>query len=251
MGSIDLHVFDHGSGPPVVLLHGLPSPPADLEALASALPGMRVLVPHLPGYGPTPAAPGAQGVAATERALIAALRARDVERPVVVGYSMGGYRALSLALAIEVSAVVALAGFSDLSAEERAGMRGFADALRAGTDLREVLPPRFVSARHLAAQPDDARVVGDWIDLASPAVFIEELDDLADAPSLTSRLSELSCPVLARTGELDVATPPSHARTIAEATRNGTFEIVPGAGHALFLEDPTGTRDAVRRACGL
>ena len=52
-----VHVFESGEGAPIVLLHGLPSPPDDLEALAADLPGLRVLVPHLPGYGKTPAAP--------------------------------------------------------------------------------------------------------------------------------------------------------------------------------------------------
>lgn len=41
-----LHVFEAGCGHDVVLLHGLPSPPEDLEALAADLPGLRIFVPH-------------------------------------------------------------------------------------------------------------------------------------------------------------------------------------------------------------
>jgi pimeloyl-ACP methyl ester carboxylesterase len=244
-----LHVFEAGQGPPVVLLHGLPSPPEDLEALATELPGHRVLVPHLPGYGATPRAAGHQGVAAVQAALFAALATRGVERPVIVGFSMGAFRALHMAVERPVAAVVALAGISDLSGEERAGMRGFAAALRAKQDLRPALPPRFLSPRHRAEHPEDDARVEAWADVASPEVLIEELDDLASAPLLLPRLATLRCPVVARTGELDCATPPSHARAIVAAVASGTLEIAPGAGHALLLEDRSATLATIRRVC--
>ena len=106
-----MHVFDHGDGTPVVLLHGLPSPPQDLERLAFALPGPRVLVPHLPGYGKSAPTPGHQGAAAIEQARVATLAAKRVERPVLVGYSMGAYRAIAIAERVGARAVLALAGF--------------------------------------------------------------------------------------------------------------------------------------------
>jgi pimeloyl-ACP methyl ester carboxylesterase len=247
----DLHVFEAGCGEPVVLIHGLPSPPADLEALAHELPGRRVLVPHLPGYGATPPAPGSQGAEAVEAALLASLHLRGVVRPTLVGYSMGAYRALSLARRIEARAVVCLAGFLDLSAEERAGMAGAADMLRAGVDIKSSLPARFLSAEHRALRPGDERLVEQWAEAAPPATLVEELHDLAAAPSLLARVAELTCPIYARTGELDVATPPAHARAIASAAQDGHLQIVPGVAHALLLEDRAGTVAALRRACGL
>jgi 4,5:9,10-diseco-3-hydroxy-5,9,17-trioxoandrosta-1(10),2-diene-4-oate hydrolase len=244
-----LHVFEAGRGPAVVLLHGLPSPPEDLEALAGDLPGLRILVPHLPGYGRTPASPGRHGWRDVEAALVRALRARDIERPALVGYSMGAYRALSLALAMPARAIVAIAGIADLSPEERAGMTGFAGALRGGIDVRGMLPERFLSPKHRALRPSDDALVKRWIDAAPIAVLVEELEDVALAPSLLPRLQELECPVVARTGELDVAVPPSHARAIAQASKYGTVEVVAGAGHALFLEDREATIATIRRAC--
>jgi len=251
MNEPDLHVFEAGTGAAVVLLHGLPSPAAELEALAPHLAGRRVLVPHLPGYGGTPHAPGSQGVDAVEAALIAALTLRKVERPVLVGFSMGAYRALSLALAFDARAVVCLGGFADLSADERAGFKGFADALRARANLRGVAAPRFLSSKHRAAVPADDAVVEAWLDLAAPDVLLEELEDAATAPSLLQRLAGLDCPIVARTGEEDVAAPPAHARSIIEAARHGTLEIVPGVGHALFVEDHAATVATLRRVCGL
>src|SRR5689334_20761667 len=96
-----LHVFDSGDGPPVVLLHGMPSAPSDFEGVAAELPGFRVLVPHLAGYGETPAARGKHGMTASLDALAAALEKRNVLKPTLVGYSMGGYRAIALARRLE------------------------------------------------------------------------------------------------------------------------------------------------------
>lgn len=247
----DLHVFEAGQGAPVVLLHGMPSPPADLEALAADLPGCRVLVPHLPGYGQTPHAPGSQGIEAVEAALIEALTLRGVERPVLVGFSMGAYRALSLALAVGAAAVVCLAGMAELSDEEKAGAKALADALRAGGDPRKMLPARFLSDRHRAARPIDDAVVERWMDAVARDALIEELEDLAVAPSLLPRLVQLDANVTVRTGERDVATPPDHARRIVDAARAGQLEIVPGVGHALLIEDRAGTVNAIRIAAGL
>ncbi len=245
-----IHVFDQGTGRAIVLLHGLPSPPGELEAVAAALAPYRVLVPHLPGYGRSSANPGAHGVVAVEDALCAALDVRGVEAPILVGFSMGGYRALSLALRRPASAVVVLAGFADLSTEERAGMRGFAELLEAGEDLRPVLPGRILTAAHRKRRPGDDAVVASWVDCAPAWVLAEELRDLETAPSLLHRLAELRCPVVARTGEVDLAMPPHHARDIAAAARHGAFEIVPGVGHGLFLEDGPGTIASILRVAG-
>ena len=172
-----------------------------------------------------------------------------MERPAFVGFSMGAYRALALSLATPARAVVALGGFADLSAEERAGMKGFADALRRGVDLHGVAPARFLSAEHRRLHPADDALVSAWLDAVAPAALIEELEDVALAPSLLPRLEELACPVVARTGELDAAVGPHHARSMAEAAARGAVEIVTGRGHALLIEDREASLATIRRAC--
>jgi len=242
-----LHVSEQGIGPAIVLLHGLPSPPRDLEALASELPEYRMLVPHLPGYGDTPAVAGGHGVQAIEDALVAALEERGVREAMLVGFSMGGYRALAMASRVRARAVLVLGGFAELSPEERAGMRGFAAALRAKVDVASMLPPRFLSASWRAGHREDDACVEAWATCGTTEALIEELDDVADAPSIVARIKELECPVVARTGDLDAAVPVHHARAIATSAKRGRLEIVPAVGHALMIEDRAGTIDAIRR----
>ncbi|MEC7949531.1 MAG: alpha/beta hydrolase [Myxococcota bacterium] len=91
-------VYDAGTGPTVLLLHGVPTSGALWRPVATRLvdAGMRVIVPDLPGWGgsaplnsnPTPAA---HAVWLTQ--LLGMLRVSD---PVVAGQDFGGLLALEL-----------------------------------------------------------------------------------------------------------------------------------------------------------
>jgi len=244
---MSLHIEERGAGIPIVLLHGLPSPPADLLDLSADFPDCRFIVPHFPGYAPAPCRPGSHGTAAIEAALLETISQLELIRPILVGYSMGGYRALSLALRLPVRGVFVLAGFADLSPEERTGMRDFAAALRAGINLRHVAGPRFLSDAHRAAQPGDISKVEAWLDLATPETIADELEDLAVCPSLLPHLHSIQSPVVLRTGMLDIATPPIHAENIARQIPQATLEMVHGKGHALLYEDRQGVVESLRR----
>ena len=92
----------HGEGPPVVLLHGWPGSRRDYAELVPRLEGEADLVlPDLRGFGDSdrhrgrPAADyAAPAQAASVRALVAEL---GLERPVLVGYDVGGRVAQAIA----------------------------------------------------------------------------------------------------------------------------------------------------------
>lgn len=244
-----LRTTELGNGPVVLLLHGLPSPPAELVRLGATLHGRRVLVPSMPGYAGAPPAPGRQDIASIEGAILALLAERGVAEVDVVGTSMGAYRAIRLALSgrVVVRSLALLGAFAGLSAEERDAMRGLAGALRDGVDLSGVLAPRMLS-KAAVTEPAFVSAVEEWLSLAPPEVLIEELEDLADAVSLLERIGELDIPITLRTGAEDSAMPPAHAESIAARARHAALEIVPGAGHALLVEDFAETSRSVGRA---
>lgn len=242
-----LRVDAVGTGPDVLFLHGLPSPAHELVRFAEAVGGIRGIVPTLHGYGETTPAPGEATVEGNAQAIEALLGELGVREVVVVGYSMGAYRALSLALRgnVRVKALALLAGFGGLSPEEQQSRRELATALRAGADLRAAVVPILLSARG-QADPEKVNSVKSWLDLAPTSVLVEEIDDLAAAPSLLEGARGLSMPVLVRAGELDATVPIAHSEKLAAALPQSTFQRVPGCGHALLLEDFEATRDAVR-----
>lgn len=248
-----MHVADHGRGNAVLLIGGCPTPDSMWDPVVQTLAKThRVLVPDLPGYGKTPRL-SPYSLAAVQRMLEDALLERGVREAALVGYSMGAYRALSIALGgrVRASALVWLAGSIQWNEMERAVMGGFVQLLRSGAPLPDVLPARMISPDFLAAHPESADQVRAWLEAAPREVIADEIEaGLRECEDLLPRLRVLDCPVLARVGELDQASPPEHSRLVAEAARRGKLQIVPGMGHAWAVEDPAGTSAAIARFLG-
>lgn len=89
-----LAIQERGSGPAVVLVHGLFATGADWDTVAADLAGdRRVLQPDLIGFGKStrePADPDALWADAQARALAEALDGAGVERAALVGHDFGG-----------------------------------------------------------------------------------------------------------------------------------------------------------------
>ncbi|WP_084957066.1 alpha/beta fold hydrolase [Thermoactinospora rubra] len=128
-GSVRLAVRDSGTDkPPAVLIHGLATPQRSWDRLAPLLAsGYRVVTFDLRGHGRSSAAESC-AFADDVRAVMDALH---VERPLLVGHSLGALLALQAATERECRAVVAVDGGLRLERpRELAGhIRAFADAL--------------------------------------------------------------------------------------------------------------------------
>ena len=94
---VTIAVSVRGSGPPIVLVHGLGGSSANWRGVLRLLPGRRVLIPDLPGHGDSPA-PGAASTVDTFVDGLAEAIARETAEPaLVVGHSFGGLLAARLA----------------------------------------------------------------------------------------------------------------------------------------------------------
>lgn len=97
-----------GAGPPVVLLHGLIGSAAYWEptAVRLAAAGRRVVALDLPGHGGSDALPGGFELERACALIAAALGALGVERPALVGHSLGAAVAAHYAADRPVRALV-------------------------------------------------------------------------------------------------------------------------------------------------
>ena len=99
---LTIAVEEHGpdNGPPMILLHGFPYSARCYDAVLPHLPGQRVLVPHLRGYGQTRLKPGvprsgAQGALGAD--LLALMDALSIPSAILAGYDWGGRAACVVA----------------------------------------------------------------------------------------------------------------------------------------------------------
>jgi pimeloyl-ACP methyl ester carboxylesterase len=90
-------VVEEGEGPPLVLIHGLPGSHRDFRWLSPLVaPRLRVLCPDLPGFGQSPLLrPEQLSPEGRAEAVVQLCGALGLERPLLLGHSMGGVVALA------------------------------------------------------------------------------------------------------------------------------------------------------------
>lgn len=256
-----------GTGPTVVLVHGLGSRHEVFDPLTALLtPTHEVIAVDLPGFGgsdPDPRfAPGPVGYADWLAGFLADL---GVERPHVVGSSMGGAIALELGRRGVAGAVTA---FAPAGFWGRPG-RWWAQVLLTG--LRAVAGPLLPVLPRLArTRVGRAALVGAVVGrpsrlgadevvhqvrgLVSAPAFAAARDsftgyDLARDPGPGSGLDGV--PVTIAWGTRDVVLWHRPQSRRARAALPGARHVdLPGCGHLPFSDDPTLCADVVRATAG-
>jgi pimeloyl-ACP methyl ester carboxylesterase len=208
----------------------------------------RVTNVHLPGYDGSPAlVPYEEELAL--RAIEQALQDASISSPILVGFSLGAFRALELArresAAVRgVKGVVCLAGFHDLTHDHRQALSASAALARdPSKDLATLFTPHFLSASGMT-NPAWVAEVGTWFEVVSREDLALELETAARTPAVD--VGALRVPVLARVGDADLAAPKVYSELLVKAAANARLEIVNGIGHALILEDAAATARSVR-----
>lgn len=243
-----------GSGPPVVMVHGLGSRWQVFEPIIDRLTERHeVIAIDLPGFGASPADPAVQpGPRGYATWLAGWLADNGIERPHVVGSSMGGGIALELGRAGVASAVTA---FSPVGWYGRPGLwwvRHWLTTMRvtarvAGPTLTRALGTRVVRAALLATffghptrvPPDVARA--DVAGLVGATSFEAARDDFrryrlgpGDDPGGLDGI-----PVTIAWGTRDLIlfhrTQSTQARAGLPRARHVALR---GCGHLPFLDDP-------------
>ena len=255
---IDFHVEEFGGGPPLFLLHGFTGSSASWAPIGDDFTRRhRVIAIDLIGHGAT-SAPADPSRYAFERALDDLVEIADqfgVARASWLGYSMGGRLALGLALRypLRVSALIlesATAGIQDDEGRrqraeeddglanriEDVGVEAFVDEW-AGLPMWEsqcVLPAEVRQHQH------DIRLRNRAIGLANSLRGMGQ----GVQPSYWDRLQEIDFPVLLIAGALDRKYS-GIAGQMGIRIPEATLTMVPGAGHAVHLEQPKQFTDEV------
>ena len=232
-----------GSGPRLVLLHPVGLDLTFLRSVAEILrKDFTVLTPDQRGHGKSAAAaPGAslETYADDLHGLLAELEFRPAA---VGGFSFGGMvtQAFALKYPAVTSAVIICACSSKQSPQGRETARARGDDARRGgiQAVRDVTLDRWFTPAFRAAGKDAAakqKLLADDVEGWARAWYA-----MSDNDALP-RLPSIRVPTLCIAGELDKSAPPPIVKIIADAIPGARYQIVAGAPHMLFIEQPEAT----------
>ncbi|MCY4564327.1 MAG: alpha/beta hydrolase [Gammaproteobacteria bacterium] len=242
LGDIVVNYRRRGSGPAVVLLHGLAEDHRSWDAVAAHLDGFTSYAVDLRGHGQTSAGEGSGTLAQLSDDLTAFVN--GVSGPAaVVGYSLGGTIALHAATAADapirhlvVVATSSVVGgsaadfFAGRIAQLEAGdSAAFAEGLRGDTSLQIVSTADVdaVAAGRVAAVGDGSG----YINAARAMIGVR-------AEPLNPQLAKINVPLDIVGAADDVFCPRRAADIIAAAVPHGRYHEIADAGHLITVDQP-------------
>jgi pimeloyl-ACP methyl ester carboxylesterase len=255
-----------GSGPPVVLIHGMVNSSRHWREVAVRLAERHtVIAPDLIGHGDSATPRGDYSIGAHAAAIRDLLTAIDVHSATIVGHSLGGGIAMQFFWQFpERVERLALVSSGGLGAEVSPLLRAAA-LPGASAALRVASAPRALDALSAIADRLERRrskravylraVVRALQPLQQPGgreAFVQTLRSVIDARgqrvSALDRLYLLGpVPTLVVWGERDNTIPLAHGRAAHELIPNSRFETLPRAAHFPHLEDPEGLAAVLSR----
>ena len=265
---VQLHYVERGEGPPVVLLHGNMVSLDDFEAsglIDRLAQSHRVIAFDRPGFGHSTRPRDRLWTPAAQAALLhEALQHLGVEKPVLVGHSMGTLVALALALdhSDDVSGIVLLGGYYYPSARIDALLTAPVALPLVGDVMRYTVTA--VSARLLIERSVEAMFWPNEVPRAFfPALSREMMlrpvqlranaEDAAfmipAAAACKARYLSLRMPVTIIAGDKDkVVDPQDHSVRLHEDVPHSDLVLVPEVGHMVHHVKLKTVAAAVERA---
>lgn len=254
---LNLHYVEAGRGHPVVLLHGATSQLQDMTA--SLMPRLsldyHVIAFDRPGHGYSDRLPYRAWAEAQAHAIHDAVRRMGLERPVIVGHSMGGAVAMAYGMLYpdELSGIVFLSGLAYAEVPSGSWLFGPAALPLVGNALvhtlyqpvqpvivrsmlRKFFAPQQIPDRLLEELPIDM--------LCRPqAMKANSEDQMMTVPSLIDlqmHYENYPLPVQVIAGSQDRTTDPNaHAWPLSQQLPRAKLRLLPGIGHMVhhFAQD--------------
>lgn len=222
-----LYCAVHGSGTPVLLLHGLGTTGEIFAPIIPALArSFQVIVPDLRGHGHSSCLPGPDSIERLADDLNTLLDLLHIDSCIVLGYASGGAVAQQLARAYpaRVRALALVCAYARGAATLREQINA-----RLRPELYRLLGPRRAST---FAEGSTPRAVHATLD-ANRGGRVAPVARALLAFDSRAWLPQLSCPALIVNGGRDATTPAHHARELQALLPHAELRTLPRAGHWL------------------
>jgi pimeloyl-ACP methyl ester carboxylesterase len=262
-----IHYLDKGSGPAIVILHGLGGQMGNftyalLERLTTEF---RVILMDRPGSGYSTRAPGATGRLTEQAAIVAEfIRKLGLERPLLVGHSLGG--AIALAVALDhpkvVKGLALIAPLTHVPKDVPAPFRAMdikSDLLRWLVAWTLATPIGILRGKAILEAifspdpaPEDFPIRAGGILGLRPRSFFNTSSDMRavnlDLAAMVARYTSLQVPVRILYGTSDeILSHQKHGEPMKAKSSMVSLELVPG-GHMLPITAPDVTATFIKAA---
>jgi pimeloyl-ACP methyl ester carboxylesterase len=219
--------------PPLILIHGAGGSFLSWHPYLRRLADETVYTLDLPGHGESQGA-GKNSIGEYAEDVLSFIEENQIQKPVLVGHSMGS--AIALTLAIDVAdklSGLALLGagakmrVSPLILEKAKAPHTFSEAVALVNEYsfspdtsKDLL--RLSSENMLKTNPQT--LLGDFL--------------ACDSFDVMEQVASIRLPTLILCGTLDVMTQPKFSKFLAEQIPNARLHLIEKAGHMLALEQP-------------
>jgi len=231
-----------GSGPPLILIHGIGASRHSWDGLIRELRGeFRCISYDLRGHGLSPRPPPPYALDDLVDDLEALRRELHIERAHIAGHSLGGMIGPAYARRYpdRVRSLALLSTAAFRSGDDAAKVRGVVAAMRAQgvAPVLEALRDRWFTPEFARRAPDVIQRRMQQVIDTDRDVFLSVFDIYAET-EMAPWLGEIRQPSLVLTGENDGGCSPRLNRLIAAAMPNAELVILPALRHAILLEAP-------------
>lgn len=245
---IELYYEIHGEGKPLVLISGLGYSSWQWHKMVPLLAKkFQVITFDNRGVGRSgkPAGPYTAGMLAQDT--VGLLDALKIEKAVIVGHSMGGFIAQTIALDFPQRVEKLILCSTNFGGPNHAPITS--EAMKVLTDVTSDALTRFKNGLAVSTAPGwsekNPAMIEEWIQwrVANPieptyyqAQMAIGLGLLPEAAAFENKLPRLNVPTLILFGAHDKVVPPANADLLAQKIAGSTVVIFPDAGHFFPIE---------------
>ncbi|PWU24762.1 MAG: alpha/beta hydrolase [Candidatus Rokuibacteriota bacterium] len=242
-----VHLLRHGSGPPLLYLHGAGGAGRWLPFQERLAQRFRVDFPSHPGHGGSPAAEWIEHISDLAFLYLDLLDELQIDRVHLVGASFGGWIATEIA-------VMASHRLRSLVLIDPVGIKvdGWIYPFLFGMELPELVSTVFHKLEAALALAPADQSIDTLAELFRQNAALARVawNPYLYNPWLRRRLPRISVPTLLCWGEHDRIAPPAVcAEAWAKAIPGAHLVTFPDSGHVPHLEQPEAVADAVSAFC--
>jgi 3-oxoadipate enol-lactonase len=253
-----VHWAEAGAGPPLVLLHGLGGDIGFWAAEQAAWRArFRLILVDLRGHGRTPASAGGHSIADLADDVAAVLAAAGVESAHVLGFSMGGLVAQSLAVRYpdRVARLVLASTYAVMNPQARLFLDAVLQCYEDSQDpvlMYRLIFPWLFSAGFLADPANRAWLPGDDLDLDDQSLADWRAAYLAQRRfDGRPQLGRIGAPTLVIAGGEDRLVSRGDVNALADGVSGAHLTVLAGSGHLINVEQPGVFRAAIEDFLGI